>query len=297
MKDYYLIEKTHNKRAINKLRTCEVASLIRLYVGSNFDESDVKRYWKYKSKYPSCTIIKRNIRVSNLRWFLNTYTDQIITSIEWHPDFIIGLTKCGTIRGLRGFPSFYWYGNENLIDVFRSCPFIGEIKTKNKGTKHPYIWSKIPALYLKHSEDSIRFMAGVLSTGIIETIDNKKLVKYNKKAMKFIGQWGIPIEYRTPHWAYISPFWVVIVQKWMPEVLVNKWKYVSKAYRAKEYAAILWKIYSNKPFLAKSIPYLVCRRSVFYRYGSIKKLQGLWVENKLVGLDSRYKNIIQEWAK
>jgi len=219
-----------------------------------------------------------------------------------------GLTQYGELKnGKEGFPSFYWFDNKAIEEILEVAPFFGKKsgawKNHKLGTQGRYMWRKAPALILKHSEKSISFMAGVLATGKFEQAKRKKkdvdedvFVKYNLKIEPFLKQWNIPIEKRDQYSVCISPFWVALLTPWMPSYC-QKWLNVKKAYKAKEYALIMWKIFTGKDIKTKGIPYLISRRAYYERYGSIKGLEKKWVEEKLVEIDSRIKDAVLYWDR
>jgi len=83
----------------------------------------------------------------------------------------------------------------------------------------------------------------------------------------------------------------------MPSILEFQWRHIEKAYKADEYAMILWKIYTGKDSKVGGIPYLSSRRTMFYKFGSVKNIDKLWLDNGLVELDPRFKEVVKEWNK
>jgi hypothetical protein len=81
----------------------------------------------------------------------------------------------------------------------------------------------------------------------------------------------------------------------MPESR-KKWLNVIKPCMAEEYAFVLWRVYTGKDIEAGKIPFLLSRRTFYYRYHSIDNLEKKWVDFKLVELDSRFKEVIQKWS-
>jgi len=296
MRQFYIFDSTHNKLEVDKMRTCEVASKLRLYVGHNYCEEDIKKIWNYKSIYPSSSKIRHRVSIGNMKWFINSHTNKLISDLTWNADFLIGMLQWGKIYYYsRNFPSFIWYGNGRITSALALSPFAGSLSEKCDYDGTRLIWSKVPALCLKHSSDTVDYMAGVLSTGLVETYQNKVLAKYNSKVGKIIRRWGIPIEHQNKTWIYISPFWAVILQKYMPECLRKEWQIIPKAYRAQEYASILWKIYTGKDPIVNKMPYLQSIRTIFNKYGSVRALRDLWIKDHLVELDVRFKKVVQEW--
>lgn len=297
MKQFYIIDSTHNKFSIDKINTCEVASKLRLYCGSNYSEEDIKRLWNHNSNYPSFDKIRKNIRITNIKWYIYTHTKELIRDLSWNPDFLMGMLQWGKINYYpKNFPSFIWLGNFDLSIAINCSPFAGRLSAKFK-TDNRYFWSSVPALCLKFSSNTIEYLAGILSTGIIVTYKNKVLASYNNKVGGIVKALGIPIEYSNKRFVFISPFWAVILQDYMPQPLKDKWNFIYHAYRASEYSSILWKIYTGKDPMSDAMPYLLSRRTIFYKYGSIRALRELWIKNQLVELDSRFKKVVQEWQK
>lgn len=297
MKTYYIYDSGQNRlSSIDKLNTCEVTAKLRLYHGRIFSEDDIRSLWTHKTISPSVDKIRKNLRVKNLKWYINTYTSELITDPEWNPDFLMGMLQWGSIYyNPIYFPSVRWKGNNNLLEAIRSSPYAGRLNTCDPKPGQRVIWSDVPAMCFKHSDKTVEYMAGVLSVGIVETIYNKVLVKYSHKAAKVIEKLKIPVEHRNQRYIYISPFWPVILQKYMPQAIRSKWLLIPKAYLAQEYSTILWKIYTGKDPLSEKMPYMLSRRMVFYKYGSIRALRDLWIKYHLVELDSRFKKVIRDW--
>ena len=251
--------------------------------------------WNYETFPPSTLTIFRYTNVKNMKWYINTHTDELLKGYSWNSDFLMGVLQWGKVHyNLMHFPSFFWYGNENLVNILQSSPFYGEI---NKSYKTRWVWFGVPALCFKYSTASIDYMAGVLSTGIVKKHKDKVLVGYNKNVGVSLRNWGIPIEAQEKPSIFISPFWPVILKNHMPESLRQKWEYVPHAYKAKEYSSILWRIYTGKDSVSEKIPYLLSRRTIFNKYGSLKALRDMWISNQLVELDLRFKKVIQEWQE
>lgn len=297
MNTYYIVNNAKKRYdPENKLRTCEVASKLRLYHGRIYSEDDIRKAWTYDLPYPSLDKIRQIVSVKNIKWYINTHTDALIIDPQWNADFLMGMLQWGQIHyNPVFFPSFRWYGNPDLLLAIIHSPFAGRMINGGHQPKRRLIWSDVPALCLKFSTDSVEYMAGVLSTGIIEASKNKVLVKYNRNVAKILESWKIPCEHKNKQWFYISPFWPVILQNYMPDILKEKWEFVPKAYRAQEYSSILWKIYTGKDPVADKMPYILSRRMIFYKYGSMKKMRDLWIENHLVELDIRFKKVVQDW--
>lgn len=297
MRDFYIFDITRNRHAIDRINTCEVAAKLRLYNGSRFSEEDIRKLWKLRTNSPSFDKINKNIRVPNIKWYIHSHTDELIYDPEWNPDFLMGMLEWGRIFPTKHFPSFQWFSNYDLLLALHSSPFAGTLTIKVPQKRNRYRWSCVPALCFKYSSDTVNYLAGVLSTGEILTYKDKKLARYNRKVGKIIKNLGIPIEHQTKRFVFISPFWGVVIHKHMPKVLQDKWAYVPHAYKAQEYSAILWKIFTGKDPAVAHMPYLMSRRTIFYKYGSMKALREMWISNHLVELDSRFKKVVQKWQE
>lgn len=300
MREYHLIDNTHNRTAIVNLCTCELAAKLRLYTGSKFSEEDVEKLWELKYHPPAYDTINQKIRIPNIKWYINTHSKELTMYPEWNPDFLMGMLEWGKITKFRrNFYSFSWFGNYDLLQAIQLSPFTGKLNTQVAiKSMYEYNWTCVPALCFNYSKDSIEYLAGVLSTGIIVNEKGKTLVKYNRKVGKLIGDFGIPIEIQN-RYAFISVFWPAVLQKHMPKALQLKWGGIKdeKAYRANEYATITWKIYTGEDSRVNAMPYLMSRRTAYYKYGTVKNLREMWIKNQMIGLDSRFKSVIQEWQK
>ena len=291
------IEEIRNRKLPYRMHLCEVASLLRLYKGIDFSDEDVVSFWKYPSTPISAGRIRKRITILNIKKFIYKRTNQIQHPHGWNPDFLMGLIQWGKLRqNAYRFPSLIWCCNNDLKQIIKSSPFSGKIKFTEKDNSVQR-WSNVPALCFNYSKDSIDFMAGVLATGLPSEIKGKYIVKYNPSIEKYIREWHIPIEYRKRSWVFISPLWPALLSQWMPDFIKSKWNILKKSRESEEYAAILWKIYTGKDAVVGKIPYLLSRRTMFYRFKSVKKIEELWINNRLVELDGRFAKVVQEWAK
>jgi hypothetical protein len=299
VKPFYICEpKRYKKLHIDKLNYCEVLSILRLYHGAMFSEEDIKAHWVHGPIYPSRPTIVNGITVKNLKWYINTHTAELVKYPEWNPDFLMGMLQWGEVLYSRyNFPSCRWYGNVELFIALNCCPYAGKKNGDKWKPGDRFIWSIVPALCFSYSSESIEYMAGVLSVGLTETIRDKGvLVQYNNRVGKLIRQWNIPIEHSTKKAVYISPFWPILLQDYMPDVLSKRWKIIhNPPYKAGEYSSIMWKVYTGKDPVVGKMPFLLSRRTIFYRYGSLRALKDMWVKNHLVELDSRFKKVVQHW--
>lgn len=305
-----LEDKKAKEKLAYKMKVCAMAAEIALVHGiRNCTEQHIRQCWNHVECGPPPTYLNYLITIKNIRWYIKNFVE--IDDQVWNADFIMGLTQYGKLKnGKDGFSTFYWFNNEEIENILEGAPFFGKKsyawKRKYHRYKGHYMWRMVPALSLKYSEKSISFMAGVLATGKMSQKEKLRkhdpdediFVRYNLKVEPFLKQWHIPIEKRDAISVYISPFWVGLLTPWMPPCC-QKWAKLrtSIAYKAKDYALIMWKIYTNKDIQRKSIPYLISRRSYYENYGSIKGLERRWVEEKLVEIDSRIKDAVLYWDR
>lgn len=294
-----LFKKKHSER-VNKIY--EAAAKICLKYGSLGNTSGlvyttwfriedyIREFWHGKD-YPSVNTFLKTVNVNELKWYIHNKID--INDRIWSSDFLFGLAKHGKIKwNARSFPSFGWDGNENVREVLNTCPFGGK---HWKGTR----WRYVPAFYLKHSEDSISFMAGLFSAGAIFRKDGICYALYRGRTIEYIEKWKIPIESRTDEYVLISPIWPALFSREMPQEISKKWLGLKKVSRYDEYCPILWKTYVGD-FIKGGIPYLQSRRSIFYKHrcegGAMNKLERMRVEEGLVELDYRIRDIVKIWG-
>jgi hypothetical protein len=316
-KSYFLVDLNRNKDTIYKMKVCAAMSEIALthgYIyGRKFSEELISQYWNHPEPPPSPRMVEKIINTKNIKWYINKHIE--VQNKVWNADFLNGLTKSGkVIQNSRSFPSFLFCYNESIEEIINECPFYGMKNNNwNHATEKRYKWQRCPALVLKHSDSSISYLAGVLATGTIkylkfdEKIQNPKgrmvktgrkitrgYARYFNRLIPLFEKWNIPIEKRDSTCVYISPFWVALLTPWMPQCC-QKWMNVKKPYKAKEYSLIMWKIFTGKDIETDGIPYLISRRAYYYQYGSIKNLERKWVEEKLVEIDSRFKEAVKKW--
>lgn len=298
MKSYFLLDTVHSKPQKRMLRMCSTASQIYLFYGyRGLTEENVAKFWTYDNNPPSHLTINANISVRNVKWYLSNFLE--IEDKVWNPDFINGLTRYGFVRKSRVFfPTFVWFNNSMIEKILSNSPFHCErlIAKSEIDISERCKWSSVPALCLNYSDKSISFMAGVLATGRLKVFDGMSYAKYNHRIGSILKSWNIPIEKEDRFFVYISPFWVLLFTPWMPECC-KFWVEVKKPYRAKEYSLIMWRIFSGKDIKTDGLPYLVSRRTYYYKYGSIKNLEKKWVENKLVEMDLRVKEVVKLWIR
>jgi hypothetical protein len=121
-------------------------------------------------------------------------------------------------------------------------------------------------------------------------------MRYGNNVLPWLQKWNIPIEKKDNKFIYISPFWAALFIPWMPDYY-KEWAKIKRACSAEEYALIMWRIFVDVDPRVDAIPYLICRRTYYYRYHSIKGLEKKWVENHLTQIDDRIKQAVHFWAK
>lgn len=305
MKKYHLIDIDHNKDAIRQEHIYETASMIALKYGrmgregKHYTFDRVREFWKYDDPCPSLREFYDTIKASTIKWYIH---NKITVDYPiWDADFLHGLlAHCKIIWNKQEFPSCEWYCNDDLTNLLQSCPYGGNIIKPNNINRNR--WVGVPALYLKHSEESVSFVAGVMAGLKLFKFNNENYAQLNERTLPLFKKWGIPIEsVRYPHRYLISPIWPALFAKHMPEDISRKWLDLKKAHKVNAYAPILWKTYVNSVFPVDGIPYLRSKRAIFYDFqceeGAMEKLDKLRVEKNLTILDNRIKEVVQTWAK
>jgi len=302
-KPYYLIDNTRNIANRLRIKYCEIASKIFLFKGRKGLTNDIlSQMWDLDGiegiPPPSVKTVIRNAPVPYIKWYIRNHIK--INASIWNGDFVAGLTTAGKVSWFKThFPAFKWSGNTNLANTISDSPFSGKIivkKSLKKYGENRYIWSHVPSLYLPYSRDSISFMAGVLATGQQRYIDGEAYIYYDYAVIPYFVQWSIPIEINCEKGIYISPIWPALLSYLMPESY-KPWTNLPDAYKADFYAAILWNVYTGKMISRRRIPYLKSRQWTYNNKGDVKRLEELWIECKLAGLDKRIKEAIHHWAK
>lgn len=305
MKKYHLIDIDHNRDAIRQDSIYEVASQIALKYGcrgnrgENYTYDRIREFWKYEDPCPSLREFRDAVKVSTIKWYIRNKT--VVDYPIWNADFLHGVAAhCKIIWNKKHFPSCDWYSNEDITNLFQSCPYGGEIVKSNNIARHR--WVRVPSLYLKYSEDSISFMAGVMAGLKKINIDDENYALVNERILPLLKKWGIPIDItKFPRLYLISPIWPALFARYMPENVSQKWLNLKKAHKVDVYAPILWKTYVNGIFPVDGIPYLKSKRTIYYDFkceeGAMDKLDKLRVEKNLTVLDNRIKEVVQIWAK
>lgn len=303
MNGFYLIDHTHGAAQMLQDRLYTTASLIALKYGgtcnnySSYQEDHIREFWKYDAPYPSFGFFQRNVSVPTIKWFIRNKI-KISEDQIWNADFLCGITKHGKIRWhKKRYPTFYWSRNAVVLRLIEECPFGGRISSRFLTHK----WINVPALYLKPSENSLSFMAGVFAGGQLHEEEGQMYAKYSILAKPYFEKWSVPIEryiLDKKHFL-VSPIWPALFSLWMPTGVGKSWLQIKNAAVTEIYAPVLWKTYVNTTFPSKGIPYLKSRRAIYRDFkeeiGVARKLETLRVEKNLTELDNRVKKAIWEW--
>ena len=158
-------------------------------------EDHFKEFWPDEDR-PSVEYIRKHLKVKDLKWYIHNKVE--VNNKLWTSDFLFGVAKHGRISWSKtSFPSLLWTNNKNICRVIKTSPFGGRLSQESEDTYQLRSWSQVPALYLKHSEKTIEFMAGLLSCGNMVVKDNVSYVRYAGRTIQYIEQWGIPLERKT----------------------------------------------------------------------------------------------------
>ena len=256
---------------------CEVLSRVALEIGNlgqdykNVTEDIVFKYWNKEEIMP----IFRKISVGNVKWYIRD-------KLEWeHPiwngSFLKGMTRVGHVQNCpQSFPRFHWSACPHIWDMIDNCPFGGK-KYKAPNNMQPHYWNSVPALCLPGKEDSIHYVAGLMSA--LERIDNINGLTYariSSPLFPHIKKLGIPIDHRTNSdmGNGISPIWPMLFKKYMPEEN-TQWENIKNPLLGDIYAMILWKTYVSNNFESKGLPFLPSRRTIYYRWKVEQKENGI----------------------
>lgn len=303
IKKYHLIDYTHDKKKIKLDRMYMTAAQVAIKYGCmgdgflNCTQDRICEFWKYEDNYPCFNTFLSKIRIPVIKWYI--HNEIKVDHKIWNPDFLMGLLSHCNIKWSKGkFPSCEWYCNKDILDLLSSCPYGGSLFQNEH--KDRYRWSYVPALYLKYSEESIEFMAGLMAGLKIVEVDGYKYACCGYRALKYLKKWGIPIEGKYFNKAYlISPIWPALFVKYMPDEC-KKWLNIKKAFNVNIYAPILWKTYINNKFTVDGIPYLKARRSIYYEFkcddGAMHRLDMLRVDKACTELDNRVRQVVKEWS-
>jgi len=256
-----------------------------------YSRDKIIEFWEEDPDIPRPTrsAFQNNMRVPTIKWFIHnrlTIDDDI-----WNADFLHGMARNGKISWNKiSYPTLYLYNNDSLRELIELSPFGGKIRANIK-------WNFVPALYLKYSEKTVSFLAGVLAGGKIVKKNGCQFVSYTYRLHRLLIEWGIPIEHVRHKQILVSPIWVALMTLWMPEQVREKWTTLSKPFGVVEYCPILWKTYVNSEFPTGGIPYLMSRRSIYYRYHSVDIIKRMRVSKGMTMLDNRFREAIHRWSE
>ena len=292
------------EKLIHKERVYELVSLIALKYGGpgwklkNYKIEHIKELWKYGYPFPCLTFITQKIKVKEVKWYihnkLNYEKDEI-----WNSDFLMGLSIHGKLKwNISKYPSFSWWKNKNITELVSDCPFGGFIG-KNS-------WQYVPVFYLKHSKDSLSYMAGAFAGTQIIEVNGIQYAKTNRDSSKIFREWKIPVNeirgFGSGTSYLLSPIWPALFSIKMPEFFRNRWLELKNPYGVDYYAPILWRTYiDNNNFVKNGIPYLQSRRTIYYHYSNPQEdlttvLNKMRVAKGLTEIDNRIKEIVKIWA-
>lgn len=294
------------------MRMCEVSANICLFdcntdfhrFTQNRDDL-IQKYWKW-DKYPlSPSVIVKRIKISNIKWYI--YNKINYFDKGWNSDFLNGLASCGkVIWNKDSFPTFRWQGHDNVLEILKNSPFTGKFSDncfKNDITDYRR-WNNVSAFCMRYSKNTPHFIAGVLATGSIYKYKNQYYAKYTKRLSDYFNSIGIPIEVEEDKLPFnrnilISIIWPALFSKYMPNNYGNIWLNIKNAYKTREYAPILWKIYGDSKFPTDGIPYLRSRRKIFYDFReqgkTIKTLEFMRLNSGLINLHRIIGECVREW--
>jgi len=284
-------------------KICELASLIAIKYGGKGNHCDrytqehIVEFWKHGYPYPTLNSIRRGFKTNEIKWFIHNRI-KIINEEIWNPDFVMGLTSHGTLKwNIKNYPSFTWDKNEDIRKILADCPY--------GGTVGKMTWINVPALYLRYSEDSSSYIAGIMAGGSIVEEEGFQYAQFNEKTFGAIRRLGIPIE-RTMtlsknKFYLISPIWPALFSIKMPKVAGDKWTELKSAYGVDQYAPILWRVYVDGYYKKGGIPYLKSKRTVYYQNesdeGATRRIERMRVEKGMTEIDGRVKEIVRLWSK
>jgi len=295
MEDIYIpLIKKENKVEARRMAMCETASKICLYYGKPYTEEHIAKFWNHNSYSPSPEYLDNKILNKNMKWFLHEKIN--ISEKVWNGSFLHGITISGKIEtSVVNFPLFYWYGNKEIEEMLKECPYYAKSRSHTSKKYHNVrYWWLSASLCLKYDKRSISYLAGVLSTGRKYEENGEIYAVYNKNLESLFNSWKIPIEKKNYYFIFISPIWIALLTPWMPESR-KKWLNV-KSYKSEEYAFILWRVFIGKTIVTKGLPFLPSLRTFYYRYHTMDNLEKKWVDYKLVELDPRFKEAVQKWG-
>jgi len=291
MKKHTFYDPTNGSFDKRLTRVYYVASKMALKYGASvgkYNQRRIDEFWDYPESSMSEQFFRLHVRVTVLKSFINTY--MTFEDPIWTSDFLHGLIRHGKIQWNRhSFPTVLLNKNSSMKELLKECPFGGRL---NEGVK----WAYVPALYLKFSEKTIPFMAGVLAGAVLEKRNGYTYAKLHNNVLEIIKGFGIPIEETIQHNQFlISPIWIALFSPWMPDYAKKMWEKLSKPFNAHIYCPVLWRTYVGTNFKTKGIPYLLSRRKIFYMY-NMKELRRLRIDYELTELDYRIRDVVKLWS-
>ena len=284
------------KKKLIRDKAYEITAKIVLKYGKKspkiFTMDTINEFWDLPDiSPPSPDYFLRYIKMPYVWWWINnklTLDDKI-----WNSDFIHGLAKHGRIKWNKKKSPTLLFTNWNIENVIKHSPLKGDLGLHR--------WSYVPAFYLKHSKESISFMAGFFSVFLPHQKRGYCYAVASKSVTKLLRQWKIPVEIFGDKYVYISPIWPALLTPWMPESIRNQWMGLKKACKVRLYAPILWKTYVDNHFKKNGIPYLKAERTIYYEFqkdiGALKNLDLLRIETELIEVDNRIGEIVRKWGK
>jgi len=308
---HYIVDNSaglRHKRYVRKIQVCDLISRMSLALGGmgnhvrRYTEIAAKPYWFFDGVVPVKTEVSK-IKLKNIKWYIRNHIP--CQGKIWNGSYIHGVAQFGKIvepklvSGGRNYPSFLWWSSKKVLKIISFSPFGGNIAIQGKTLRRR--WSLVPSLLLPYDEESLSFMAGVLSVGRLFESKGKTLAVYNRSCEKWIRKWGIPIEFKWKTGEIcISPFWPALLEEYMPPE-AREWRDLRNPIHGSTYAAILWRTYKDEDFKPGKIPYLLGRRSIFYNYGNdelgaMKHLEKMRVEKGLTQLDERFRRLIHDFS-
>ncbi len=261
--------------------------------------SQIKEFWTFDDDYPSPASLILTVRASTVKWYINQKV-KVMDEI-WNADFINGLALHGRLKFSKlRYPTFKWYHDSGIGEILKTSSFGGKVvMLKNKTSK----WIQVPAFYLKHSENTLSFVAGLMAGAKIRRFKGKDYAKFSSRITnikKIIEDLKIPIESSNKRYFTISPIWPALFTPKMPEVGRSKWLILDKPCNASTYAPILWRTYIDKKIKTRGLPYLKSERMVKYDFaceeGPMKRIEKLRVEMGLTELDNKIIEMVKIWG-
>lgn len=276
----FLISSDHQDHKIKVVRYLRAISLAYLYNGSRW-AYDPKNWDSYILQhlrnddfdiFDACLeagYVRALIKKPLSRWFISRYIQ--IDDPIFNNDFMGGIIECGALivskrSSETAFRSLRIGNAPEAHLVLNSLPFKG-LSEATYYPKWKYLrWTRVPAIDLTYRTDTISFLAGVLSLGMVQKDKKSKgeFTAYNKKAIPILESFGIPIYEKQ----YVSTMWPALFTPWMPETRRDAFLN-SKSKNIGLFACILWRMYVNKSmFVKEGLPYLPSKRTVFNRWGN-----------------------------